>query len=97
MLQKEAKQLQKDYTAKKSGGKTNTWSRKAEEAKSKSSKELAAFVKKAVREEMNAVEKKRKPDSDDEEGELNAIDLSNFDYDLLDNLKIESDDSSVEV
>ena len=97
VLQKEAKQLQKDYTAKKSGGKTNTWSRKAEEAKSKSSKELAAFVKKAVREEMNAVEKKRKPDSDDEEGELNAIDLSNFDYDLLDNLKIESDDSSVEV
>ena len=101
VLQKEAKQLQKDYTAKKggsSGNKPNTWSRKAEEAKNKSGKELAAFVKKAVREEMNAVEKKRKPDSDDEEeGELNAIDLSEFDYDKLDNLKIESDDSSVEV
>ena len=66
VLQKEAKQLQKDYTAKNSGSKPNTWSRKAEEAKSKSSKELAAYVKKAGHEEMNAVEKKRKPDSDDE-------------------------------
>ena len=33
VLQKEAKQLQKDYTAKKSGGKSNTWSCKSEEAK----------------------------------------------------------------
>lgn len=80
----------------KSGGKSpnKTWNRKADDAKKAAKKELAAFVKKKVEEEMNAAEeaKKRKADeeSDSTDEEVNAIeervsdiDLQEFNYDNI--------------
>ena len=69
-----------------------TWNRKGSDER----KELAAFVRKSVQQELHAVSKKRKT-SDDEgsTGSLNAfekIDLDKFNYNDMDNLKIDSDD-----
>ncbi len=76
------------------------WNRKHSESKTDDSKkELAAFIKKqvakGVRKELNTASKKRKSDSDDEL-DLNALekDLDDFNYDDMDNLKIDSDDDS---
>jgi len=72
----------------KSGGKSpnKTWNRKADDAKKAAKKELAAFVKKKVEEEMNAVDeaKKRKVDeeSDSTDEEMNAIEERVSDIDL---------------
>ena len=76
--------------------KNKTWMRKADEAKTSTKKELAAYVKKAVRKEVNSISKKRPAKDDDDEKSLNAIDLSGFNYEDMDNLKIESDDDTVE-
>ncbi len=81
--------------------KNKTWSRKAEKAKSDTKKELAAFVRKTMRNELNAMQKKRKAeDSDSDEEEVQAfdeLDLSNFDYSDMSNLKIASDDDEDDV
>lgn len=85
--------------------KNKTWTRKADEAKKKQKKELAALVAAAVKKEMNAfsdAKKKRKSDdeSSDEEGYLaEALDskLQDFNYEDMENLKIDSDDDSVSV
>ena len=81
----------KDYS------KNKTWDRKASDAKQKTKKDLATFIKKTMRNEMNTFQKKRKSDDDDSdalsEGELNAIeslDLSDFDYSDMANLKLAS-------
>ena len=69
----------------------------AQESTKSSKKDLAAFIKKAVsqgvRRELNSIDKKRKGDDLD----LNAIDmdLNGFNYEDMDNLKIDSDDESV--
>ena len=86
-----------------------TWTRKADESNTKSKKELAAFlaksiqkqVKEGVKKELAALQKKRKSDdSDDEEGECHLVDildsdLKGFNYEDMNNLKI--DDVSDEV
>ena len=76
--------------------KNKTWTCKADEAKTSTKKELAAYVKKAVRKEVNSISKKRPAKDDDDEKSLNAIDLSGFNYEDMDNLKIESNDDTVE-
>ena len=62
-----------------------TWSRKASEAKDKASKDLKAFVQKTVRQEVNAIAKKRKGDMNalEEESDYEDVDLSQFDLDDL--------------
>ena len=73
-----------------------TWTRKADEAKQASKKDLAAFIKKAVakgvQKELNSTEKKKRKASFD----LNAFDgdLKDFNYEDMENLKIDSDDES---
>ena len=80
-----------------------SWSRKAEHNKDNSKRELAALMKKAVRKELHALSKKRKESDDDDQSvaSINAmddidIDLSEFDYTNMGNLKIDSDDSSMD-
>ena len=104
-LQREAKKL-KDRNegstdSKPSGGYGNkTWNRKASDAKKQTKSDLAAFVqkeiakgvKKAAKAELKAFEKKRKSDdSDDEDGEVHAFDLSDFNYQDMENLKIDDE------
>ena len=78
-----------------------SWSRKADDANKQGKKDLAAFIKKqvadGVQKELSGSkgEKKRKASFD-----LNAFDeedLKGFNYQDMDNLKIESDDDSVSV
>ena len=55
-------------------------------------KEVAKGIKKGVKAELKAFsEKKRKADSDDEEGEVNAFDLADFNYEDMENLKIDDE------
>ena len=85
--------------------KNKTWKRGDDKKSSfksdKSKKELAAFIKNTIQEEMNSFQsKKRKADdssSEDEEGEMNQmdVDLSKFNYADMDDLKIDSDDDEV--
>ena len=98
VLQGEKRQKYDNSNKKPYGNKT--WSRnKSESSTSESKKELQAFIKKqvakGVRKELNSVSKKRKSDSDDEL-DLNALDndLEDFNYNDMDNLKIDSDDNS---
>jgi hypothetical protein len=106
-LQAQTKRLKGDRSpdAQGSSGKkaygNKTWTKKADDGKRDSRKELNAIVKKAiakgVREELNAIQSKRKSDdSSDEEGELNLLegkfDLSDFNYKEMDNLKITDPD-----
>ena len=77
-----------------------SWSRKADDGKRESKKELNAIVKKAiatgVRKELNSIQAKRKTDdSSDEDGELymlEAFDLKDFNYADMENLKIKTED-----
>lgn len=79
--------------------KNKTWKRDPKSSSSKDSKkELASFIKKTIRAEMHSFAKKRKRSSDEEEGEVNNIDLAEFNYSNinmdLDNLQIESGDEA---
>ena len=98
VLQGEKRQKCDNSNKKPCGNKT--WNRnKSESSTNESKKELQAFIKKqvakGVRKELNSVSKKRKSESDDEL-DLNALekDLDNFNYDDMDNLKIDSDDET---
>lgn len=101
VLQALAKDSKKDGT---SGGKAKgkfgnkSWSRKADDAKGAAKKDLAAFIKKAVakgvQKELNSVDKKKKRSAS---FDLNAFDdneLKDFNYEDMENLKIDSDDES---
>jgi hypothetical protein len=100
------KRMVKDETD--GGSKNKSWSRKADDYKKKQSKELAAFIKKSVKAELNAFsDKKRKSDSDDSDGEevnhfdaseLNAINFEdiNLSDDEFHDAKEEGDDDSTE-
>ena len=72
-----------------------SWSRKSEDAKDKTKKDLAAFIGKLVKKELNAVQKddkekrkKNEDDDDDDDKSVNAFDLSTLDYDDMANLSI---------
>ena len=80
-----------------------TWSRKAEEEKTKTQKDLNAFIQKAldsgIRKGIAAASKKRKSKGLD----LNAFEdlddgeLKEFNYEEMDNLKIDSEDEMSEI
>jgi len=107
VLKKQANNLRhnNDDGDKKPAFKNKTWKRDADKNTAASKKELAAFVRKQARKELYSFAKKRKAqeesseDDDDtksaaslnnmEEGEL---DLSAFNFQDMDNLKIDSDD-----
>ena len=87
------------------GSKNKVWKRKSEESKASTKKELAALVSKAVakgvKKELAAISKgKRKSEDSDEDGEcylLSSVvdgDLDGFNYEEMENLKIDSDDEA---
>ena len=96
-LQKEAKRLKSESNGNKSSGKfkNKTWSCKAKEAKQASKNDLASFikkeVKKGVKKDLKALSKKRKSKESDskEDGELHMFDLKDFNYEDMENLKID--------
>jgi len=111
-LQKEAKKLKTSYGGKsegkytdkaKAGSGNKTWTRKADQGKAKPKSDLAAFIGKEIAKGMKkekksalAASKKRKNDSDDEE-DLHVFDLEGFNYEDMDNLKIEEGEVKDEV
>jgi hypothetical protein len=70
------------------GSKNKTWSRKSENNKSVTKKEINSLVKKAAKKaaqkEINALNKKRKSDDSDSEEEMNNIEEGIVDIDLND-------------
>ena len=95
-LQKEAKRLKsgKDFSP---PSKNKSWTRKAAESSKESKKDLAAFIrkeiKKGVKKDLKAISKKRKSDSDDSDSsiDIHAFDLKDFNYEDMENLKIDDD------
>ena len=87
------------------GSKNKTWSRKSEDNKKVTKKELNALltkaVKKAAQKEVNALTKKRKSDDSDSEEEMHAIERKVDDMDLNDfsveDLKRVLDDDEISV
>ena len=106
-LQAEAKRLKSNnnnnYSGKSHGsgkGKCSnkTWSRKADESKAMTTKEINSLIKaqvqKGVQQELMAMDKKRKAaKSSNEEGEINMADLAEFNYEDMENLVIDDKDS----
>ena len=104
-LQKEAKHLKGEGGDSKpvAKSKNKTWSKKAEEAKEKAKgechafvqKEIAKGVKKQMKKDLSAFTKKRKKkkDGDSCDDNLAAFDLKDFNYEDVDNLKIDDDDT----
>jgi hypothetical protein len=99
-LQEQAKRL-KTNDGKASGtGKHNnkSWTRQANSSNNQGKKDLAAFIKKqvakGVQKELNSADKKRKASSSDDELDMHAFggDLKGFNYEDMDNLKIDTDD-----
>lgn len=80
----------------KNSGNNKSWNRKADEAKQKSKKDLAAFIAKSIRKELNTFQKKRKSDDDEDEESVNQLDLNNFNLDM-DDLSLGSDPSDGEI
>ena len=82
-----------------------TWSRKSDEAKKASRKELAAMinktVEKKVKKQLASIDKKRKSDDSDSDGECHLLDalvdgkLDGFNYEDMENLKLDDDEFSV--
>ena len=95
-LKKEAKRIKSDApSSTKSTGKfskNKTWSKKAQEGKSKTQEDLAAFVNKAVAKAVSKASKKRKSDPDSDDEDLAAFDLKDFNYEDMENLKIDDTD-----
>jgi hypothetical protein len=100
-LQGEAKRHKGDSNSKKDwkGKSSNkTWTRKADDGRDKSKKELASFqkaVKAGVQKELASIDKKRKSNKEDGEIiDLHAFDaqLKEFNYGDMDDLKIDSED-----
>jgi hypothetical protein len=93
---KTLREQKKDKDEKSGGSKNKSWSRKADEAKKKSEKELNALIDKAVKtkvkETLAAISKKRQSD-DESDDEMNKLDLSQMDFDRMS--KNENDDDSV--
>lgn len=96
-LHPDAKRQKSGGSYKKGSGKysNNSWSRKGSEGSNQSKKELAHFVQKAVADGIKqhvANDKKRKGNKP--EMDLNAFDadLKDFNYQDMDDLKIETDD-----
>ena len=90
----------------KKDGKTygnKTWKNNAKKNKESTNKELATFMKETKKElnSINASLKKRKAaDNSDDEGSINAydkMDMSAFNYEDMDNLKIHSDAEDGEI
>ena len=65
-----------------------SWSRKAQDAKKKAKKDLAAFIQAEVKKATSATKRKSDDSSNDDEGDLNGFDLADFNYEEMDNLKI---------
>ena len=63
-----------------------SWSRKAQDAKKKANKDLATFIQAEVKKATSI--NKRKSDDSSDEGNLNGFDLSDFNYEEMDKLKI---------
>ena len=84
-----------------------TWSRKSDDAKKSSRKELAALinktVEKKVKKQLASLDKKRKSDDSDSEGECHLLDalvdgkLDGFNYEDMEGLTLEDDDDSISV
>ena len=98
-LKAEAKKLKgNSYGNNSSNGrsKNKTWTKKGQQESEKSQKELAAFVKKSVKQgikkELHSIQKKRKSDSDDEI-DLHALELEldEFNYEDMDKMDIKDD------
>ena len=95
-LQNQAKKLKANYDSgnQDSGkSKNKTWSRKAQDNKDKTQKDLAAFIAQTVADEVAKAAKKRKPDEDEssEDGELLAFEktLKDFNYEDMENLSLD--------
>jgi hypothetical protein len=74
-----------------------TWQRKSDDSINVSKKELQAMIAtsiKQVKKDLNAAAKKRKSDDDDNVMDMNAMDLAEFNYTEMDNLKIDSEDEA---
>ena len=97
-LQEQAKRLKTETYGngngtKKSFNNTNkTWSRKAQDSEKSTKSDLAAFVKKEVKKTAKQFAAKKRKSSDESDDDLAAFDLKDFNYDDMDNLKIDSDD-----
>jgi len=109
VLKKQARAMRhRDDDDRKPPYKNKSWKRDADKGTSSSKKELAAFVRKQACKELHAFAKKHKASSEEDEeedekstGSLNhfedgEIDLSAFNYSEMDNLKIDSDDDTVQ-
>ena len=88
-LKKMAESAQKGGSS--GGSRNKTWKRQADAGKDKT-KDLASFIKKTIRAELNSFGKKKRKNSDVEEGEMDQFGLSGFNYSDMDNLKIDTDD-----
>jgi len=102
VMKEQAKRVKsKDNGGSKSYG-NKTWSRSANENRDKSKKELAMFISKTIRKELNSfsAKKKRKADlnvverNDDASKKSDDDSLADFDYDKLENMSFD-DNSSV--
>ena len=108
VLQAEAKRLKGDHSSSSNqivaskgngNGKNKTWSRKAQEAKDKSKADMAAFIQAEVAKvfKKSAAAKKRKAEDgeiSEDDNSLAAFDIKDFNYEDMDNLKIDDDDKS---
>jgi hypothetical protein len=109
-LQREAKRIKSgngSSEGKSDGGSKNkTWSKKASEEKAKADGMMAALVKKQVKKAMKkhksnlaAYASKKRKESDDSESDsscdLAAFDLKDFNYEDMENLKIDDDEVAV--
>jgi len=98
-LKAESKRLKSstDYSSK-GNGKAAYGNKGYKPKYDKGSKELNAFVKKSIKEgvrkELNSIQDKKRKASDDDEAELAAIDvvLKDFNYQDMDDLRIDSED-----
>jgi hypothetical protein len=102
-LQGEAKRHKSDGSSSKKDwkGKSNkTWTRKADDGRDKSKKDLASFqkaVKAGVQKELASMDKKRKAGKGSGDIDLHAFDaqLKDFNYGDMDDLKIDSEDDEM--